>query len=221
MGNRGSSMPVPTHAPKRGPRSTYKEPEPSPIEESFWASAKDVIPELEREVWIGKYRVDFLVGSKKVVIELYGYQWHSSKEKLTRDAERERFLQRQGYHIVRFTGSEVYKNPQKCVREVLEYMRTLPEPSPSSSRPVKVGNRSATRDPYSPVISSTSDPVALTQNNESVHSEEPLQSRKVALRRSTWSKTWLKLKPWQRKLLIGLFVLDVGFLLFAVLLLLR
>jgi very-short-patch-repair endonuclease len=105
----------------------YRQPEPSPIEESFWATAKDAIPELEREVWIGRYRVDFLVRHKKVIIELYGYQWHSTKEKLTQDAERERALQQQGYHVVRFTGSEVHKNPQKCVRDVLAIIRTLPD----------------------------------------------------------------------------------------------
>ena len=68
----------------------YKQPEPSPIEKSFWAAAKGVIPEFEREVWIGRYRVDFLVRHKKVIIELYGYQWHSTKGKLAQDAERER-----------------------------------------------------------------------------------------------------------------------------------
>jgi very-short-patch-repair endonuclease len=60
----------------------YKQPEPSPIEELFWATAKGAIPELERKVWIGRCRVDFLVRHKKVIIELYGYQWHSTKEKL-------------------------------------------------------------------------------------------------------------------------------------------
>jgi very-short-patch-repair endonuclease len=105
----------------------YRQPEPSHIEESFWAVAKDAIPELEREVWIGKYRVDFLVRHKKVVIELYGYQWHNTKEKLTQDAERERALQRQGYRVIRFTGSEIFKNTPKCVRDVLDISRTLPD----------------------------------------------------------------------------------------------
>jgi very-short-patch-repair endonuclease len=105
----------------------YRQPEPSPIEELFWATAKDAIPELEREVWIGRYRVDFLVRHKRVIIELYGYQWHSTKEKLTQDAERERVLQQQGYHVVRFTGSEVHKNAQKCVRDVLAIIQTLPD----------------------------------------------------------------------------------------------
>ena len=126
----------------------YKQPEPSPIEESFWAIAKDAIPELEREAWIGKYRVDFLVRHKKVIIELYGYQWHSTKGKLTQDAERERDLQRQGYHVVRFTGSEVHRNVQKCIRDVLAIARTLPDaaeiiPQPNSAiRKVRLKSKS-------------------------------------------------------------------------------
>ena len=126
----------------------YKQPEPSPIEKSFWAAAKGVIPEFEREVWIGRYRVDFLVRHKKVIIELYGYQWHSTKEKLTQDAKRERDLQRQGYHVVRFTGSEVHRNVQKCIRDVLAIVRTLPDaaeirPQPNSAiRKVRLKSKS-------------------------------------------------------------------------------
>jgi hypothetical protein len=42
----------------------YQQPAPSPIEIAFWEAAKPKIPELEREVWIGKYRVDFFVRSQ-------------------------------------------------------------------------------------------------------------------------------------------------------------
>jgi very-short-patch-repair endonuclease len=113
----------------------YKQPEPSPIEELFWATAKGAVPELERKVWIGRCRVDFLVRHKKVIIELYGYQWHSTKEKLTQDAERERDLQRQGDHVVRFTGSEVHRNVQKCIRDVLAIIQTLPDTTETGPQP--------------------------------------------------------------------------------------
>ncbi len=56
----------------------YEQPSPSPIETSFWEQAKPLIPELQREIWIGKkYRVDFLIPSRKIIIELYGYQHHN------------------------------------------------------------------------------------------------------------------------------------------------
>ena len=105
---------------------SYQQPPPSPIEIAFWDAAKARIPELEREVKIGRYRVDFLIRKQQVVIELYGFVYHNTKKKLTADAQRERVLQRQGYHIIRFTGSEVYKDAAKCVQEVLDFLHTLP-----------------------------------------------------------------------------------------------
>ncbi|MFH1524743.1 MAG: DUF559 domain-containing protein [Chloroflexota bacterium] len=108
-------------------KKPYEQPPPSPIEISFWETAKPVIPELEREVWIGnKYRVDFLIPSKKVIVELYGYQHHSTKYKITQDAERERYLQGLGYQIIRFTGTEIFKDVRKCVHEVLSLAKIQP-----------------------------------------------------------------------------------------------
>ena len=109
----------------RRTKPAYRQPEPSPIEIAFWDAGKPVIPELEREVWIDQYRVDFLIPSRKVVIELYGYAWHNSKEKITQDKQRERYLQQQGYHVIGFTGSEVYKDPHACVLETLKCVHGL------------------------------------------------------------------------------------------------
>lgn len=106
-------------------KSTYRQPPPSPIEIAFWKAAQPMIAELEREVWIGKYRVDFFIPSRKVVIELYGHQWHSSKEKIAKDAERERYLQQQGYHVIHFMGKEILKDPEGCVIEVLKCIKGL------------------------------------------------------------------------------------------------
>ncbi len=117
-------------------RKPYEQPPPSPIEISFWETAKPLIPELEKEVWIdNKYRVDFLVPSKKVIIELYGYQHHNTKVKITKDAERERYLQRVGYQVIRFTGTEVFKDVRKCVYEVLSLAKI--EPAMVQAKPVQ------------------------------------------------------------------------------------
>jgi hypothetical protein len=113
----------------------YRQPPPSPIEISFWDTAHPLIPELQKEVWIDhKYRVDFLIPSKKIVIELYGFQYHNTKEKLTKDAERERYLQRVGYQVIRFTGTEIYKDVRKCVDEVITLAKVS---TPQAIMPVK------------------------------------------------------------------------------------
>ena len=105
-------------------------PKPSPIEIAFWETAKPLIPELEQEVWINKYRVDFLIPSKKIIIELYGYEYHNSKQKITKDAERERYLQSFGYQIIRFTGTEVFKDVKKCVNETIKLAKIEPAKIP-------------------------------------------------------------------------------------------
>lgn len=102
-------------------------PDPSPIELAFWAAASPRIPDLRREVPIGPFRVDFLVPDKKVVVELYGYAYHGGKEKQTQDAQRERYLQKLGYRVVRYTGQDVYHNVNKCVNDLLAILATIPD----------------------------------------------------------------------------------------------
>jgi hypothetical protein len=121
---------------KKQYQKPYEQPPPSPIEISFWETAKPLIPELEQEVWIDKkYRVDFLIPSKKIIIELYGYQHHNTKVKITKDAERERYLQRVGYQVIRFTGTEVFKDVRKCVYEVLSLAKI--EPAKVQVKPIQ------------------------------------------------------------------------------------
>ena len=89
----------------------------SPVEIDFWTAASSLIDDLEPQVEVGYYRVDFAVVSKKIAIEIDGYEYHSSKEQLTADAARERHLQKMGWRVIRFTGSEVYRNAHECARD--------------------------------------------------------------------------------------------------------
>lgn len=87
------------------------------MQAAFNEAAEGIIEDLEYEQWIGSYRVDFLVREKKFVIEIDGHEWHKTKEQRTRDCERQRALNIQGYFVIRFTGSEVYRDAKKCVNE--------------------------------------------------------------------------------------------------------
>lgn len=76
---------------------------------------------------IGPYRVDFLASwsypqyTKKIVIECDGHEFHErTKDQAKRDRERDRSLQRSGYLVMRFTGSEIYTDAFQCATEVLE-----------------------------------------------------------------------------------------------------
>lgn len=91
----------------------------------------------------GKYKIDFIVSfgidayfayndkipfdifktikSPQLGIELDGHVWHEkTKEQVQYHKERERFLVSNGWKLLRFTGSEIYKDTKKCVDEVLK-----------------------------------------------------------------------------------------------------
>lgn len=69
---------------------------------------------------IGKYRVDFLVEGRRIVVECDGYDYHKTKEQLLIDCKRQRDLTLQGYQVIRFSGTEINDNPDKCVKELLD-----------------------------------------------------------------------------------------------------
>mgnify|MGYP001199922817 CR=1 FL=1 len=119
-----------------GSPTAWRRPAPSPIETAFWDLAKPLIPELQREAEIGRYRVDFLVPSAQVVIELDGLKWHSGQEKRIYDSVRDRELIRQGYHVIHFMGAEVTRDVHSCVRETIQTLLALTEPAGTESHPV-------------------------------------------------------------------------------------
>lgn len=74
---------------------------------------------------IGKYRADFLlwfsIGRHHggVVVECDGHDFHErTKEQAARDKRRDRELLAAGYPVMRFTGSEIYKDPIGCAEQV-------------------------------------------------------------------------------------------------------
>lgn len=72
------------------------------------------------------WRADFVLsvptyGTKKVIIECDGHAFHAAtKEQAAKDRSRDRAAQAAGYTILRFTGSELYRDPLKCVCEALD-----------------------------------------------------------------------------------------------------
>lgn len=89
----------------------------SPIEEAFYAEWCLMYPqvELKRQYPIGKYRVDFAHLATHLVIELDGHKTHSSRKDRTRDYQRQRVIEDEGWTFLRFTGSEIYADTTSCV----------------------------------------------------------------------------------------------------------
>lgn len=98
----------------------------SPIEASFWAAylrSHTQLPALDGIITqhpIGRYRVDFAIPEHMIAIELDGYAYHSTRDQFTSDRARQRHLEQQGWRFIRFSGSEVKADPDKCVREAAQ-----------------------------------------------------------------------------------------------------
>lgn len=60
---------------------------------------------------------------KWVAVELDGHAFHDKNEKQRRyEKHRDRFFQKQGYKIFRFTGSEIHANPFNAAVEVVAHL---------------------------------------------------------------------------------------------------
>lgn len=85
--------------------------------------------ELEPQHNVGSYRADFLVRDTDILIECDGYDYHKTKEQMALDYERERFFVKNGYRVIRFTGTEINNDPEQCCREIVDVIEALYEPS--------------------------------------------------------------------------------------------
>lgn len=85
-----------------------------------------------RQVPIGRYIVDFLCHEAKLIIEIDGGQHDPSSQEET---ARTRFLEGEGYRLLRFWNNEVLGNPEGVERVIVAHLRRLhPHPNPPPSR---------------------------------------------------------------------------------------
>lgn len=104
----------------------------TPIEVPFYDALRETSLVFAVQPWIqgveSCFRLDFLVfyDGGMVAVELDGHDSHKTKEQRTRDAKRDRWFAARKVRTLRWTGSEVMRNPQECVRELLEIVRGRP-----------------------------------------------------------------------------------------------
>ncbi|MER5424086.1 DUF559 domain-containing protein [Streptosporangium roseum] len=124
----------------------YNDPTTSPIESSFWkAHKRQKQPALcdlvcQHPVLGGRYRIDFAIPDKKIGIELDGYTWHSSKEAFTKDRQRQRELEADGWRIIRFSGAEVNQDVDACVQQAAALIISfgVAPPSQLSTKTIRI-----------------------------------------------------------------------------------
>jgi very-short-patch-repair endonuclease len=97
----------------------------SPIEVAFHKAARTEGLFLCCQFPVGPYRLDFADPPTKVAIETDGQDWHASKEQRTHDARRDRYLTEEGWRVLRFTGTEIYRDVQRCVKQVVDIVTSL------------------------------------------------------------------------------------------------
>ena len=110
----------------------------SPIEQMLGIAIKyilrgfdkaTILPQARIDCFGKKYRVDFLIAYgeygtnnyKYFIVECDGHDFHEkTKLQAARDKQRDRNMTAAGYHVLRFTGSEIWKDTRKCACEVRE-----------------------------------------------------------------------------------------------------
>lgn len=90
--------------------------------------AKQLGAKFRRQQSIPPYIVDFVCFEHKLIIELDGGQ-HDAQQQY--DARRTKFLEQQGYHVVRFWNNDVFENKEGVLQQILTCIREgTPHPSP-------------------------------------------------------------------------------------------
>lgn len=84
----------------------------------------------QHEVFGGRYRLDFAIMNShfrwKLAIECDGHDFHErTKEQAQRDKARDRDLVADGWTVLRFTGSEIHKNPSDCAEQIIGHVVAL------------------------------------------------------------------------------------------------
>ena len=101
----------------------------TPIEVPFYDALRETGLTFAVQPWIQgtdkHYRVDFLVfhDGECIAVELDGHDWHKTKEQRSKDAARGRWLAARKIQTIRWTGSQVFADPQGCVSELLNVLR--------------------------------------------------------------------------------------------------
>jgi len=103
----------------------------SPIEEKLYFTLKDVGLPAERQFFVREegsgYMLDMAVFCRdgNLDIECDGDTYHSGRDKAEADRERDNTLTTAGWHILRFSGRRIKREPSRCLDTVQRTVRRL------------------------------------------------------------------------------------------------
>lgn len=70
-----------------------------------------------QEYKFGRFRADFLLTDLKTVVECDGEFWHMSSKAKSRDARKDEYLKKEGYKVIRMTGTNINNYSEKKLIE--------------------------------------------------------------------------------------------------------
>ena len=92
----------------------------TPHERILWRALKELPIEgthFRRQAPIGPYIVDFLCPAKRLIIELDGGH-HNEDAASLRDHERQTWLEKEGYKVIRFWNSDINGNLNAVMEQI-------------------------------------------------------------------------------------------------------
>jgi very-short-patch-repair endonuclease len=94
-------------------------------ERHFWRALRTAFPEVHwrKQVPLGPYFADFCCHSANLVIELDGGQ-HANTEPY--DERRTRFIEAQGFRVLRFWNNDVVGNADGVLQRIAEELERCP-----------------------------------------------------------------------------------------------
>jgi very-short-patch-repair endonuclease len=136
------------------PRNTVRARElrnaATPAERALWrhlSKSQVAGAKFSRQMPIGPYFDDFLCRERGLIIEVDGY---SHDLALEHDAIRTRYLEAQGYIVIRFSNAEVLGQIEGVIWKIAQVLAELPAPNPSRLREGS-GVDTARHDPLPPI----------------------------------------------------------------------
>jgi very-short-patch-repair endonuclease len=110
----------------------------TPQEVKLWVKLRELKAlgfHFRRQAPIGRYIVDFVSFSSRIVVEVDGGQ-HGMQKGAASDRERDAFLGSQGFRVLRFWNSDVDQNLNGVMESILHALRT-PTPALRADPPHK------------------------------------------------------------------------------------
>ena len=97
---------------------------PTDTEKHLWYALrnKNLGVKFRRQVVIGRYIVDFACLDARLVVEVDGGQHAENHD----DLERDKWLEGQGFKVLRFWNNEVLRNRKGVLQKIVEHLNIPP-----------------------------------------------------------------------------------------------